>query len=248
MANRTVHHIVPTLTPSRHHAAIAGASSQQLEYHGGKLLAAVQIKAVFWGDAWQSDPSATVLMPQIEKFLQWIAGSALIDQLAEYSTPEYQIVHGAYQGSAAITGSVAATISDADVQNQLTNLWKTEPNLGADALWSVFLPPSVQISAFSQRSCVDFCGYHEAVSGTAYAVVPFPDCTSCLGGMQPFDSLTSVVSHEVCEAITDPFADGWYAASGYEIGDLCAVPTWQTKALNGYTVQKEWSNKSSGCV
>ncbi|MBV9277600.1 MAG: hypothetical protein JOZ97_05125, partial [Candidatus Eremiobacteraeota bacterium] len=247
MVKRNPHRIVPTLTPSQHHAAIAAAPAQQLEYHGGQLLASIQIKAVFWGDAWRSDSSAAVLMPQIERFLQWIVTSPLIDQLAEYSSPSLQIIHGAYQGSTTIGGSVATSITDTDVQNQLTNLWKSQPSLGAGALWPVFLPPNVQISAFGQRSCVDFCGYHEAVSNTAYAVVPFPDCTSCLGGMQPFDSLTSVVSHEVCEAITDPFTDGWYAANGYEIGDLCAVPTWQTKTLNGYTVQKEWSNKSRGC-
>ena len=96
--------------------------------------------------------------------------------------------------------------------------------------------------------CVDFCGYHEAVSNTAYAVAPFPDCAPCLGGMAAIDSLTSVLSHEICEAITDPFGNGWYAANGYEIGDLCAAPTWQTKRLNGYTVQKEWSNKQNACV
>ncbi len=151
-------------------------------------------------------------------------------------------------GSAAIAGTVASTITDADVQAQLTKLWTSQPNLGSSALWPIFLPPNVKITAFSQSSCVDFCGYHEAVSNIAYAVVPFPDCSGCLGGMQPFASLTTVVSHEVCEAITDPFANGWYAASGYEIGDLCAVPTWQTKTLNGYTVQKEWSNSSNGCV
>ncbi|MBV8726974.1 MAG: hypothetical protein JO233_04250 [Candidatus Eremiobacteraeota bacterium] len=245
---RMPHRIVLTLTPSKHHAAIAAAPAQQLEYHGGPLLTSIQIKAVFWGDAWHNDTSAVAMKPQIEKFLQWIVTSALVDQMAEYSTATQQIVRGAYQGSALIPGTVAATVTDADVQNQLTNFWKSQPNLGASALWPVFLPPNVQISAFNQRSCVDFCGYHEAVSNTAYAVVPFPDCSSCIGNMQPFDSLTTVVSHEVCEAITDPFANGWYAPNGYEIGDLCAVPTWQTKTLNGYTVQKEWSNKNSGCV
>ncbi|MBV9149214.1 MAG: hypothetical protein JO024_05080 [Candidatus Eremiobacteraeota bacterium] len=242
------HKIVLTLVPSKHHAAIAAAPAQQLEYHGGSVLASIQIKAVFWGDAWRTDASASAMLPRIEQFLQWIVTSSLIDQLAEYSTPTQQIVHGSYQGAATIPGSVATTITDADVQNQLANLWKTQPSLGAGALWPVFLPPNVQISAFNQQSCVDFCGYHEAVSNTAYAVVPFPDCSSCVGSAQPFDSLTTVVSHEVCEAITDPFADGWYAPNGYEIGDLCAVPTWQTKLLNGYTVQKEWSNKSGGCV
>jgi hypothetical protein len=240
--------IVPIPVPSKHRDAIMAAGPQKLVYHGGPLLTSVQVKAIFWGDAWTSDPTASATAGPIKQFLQWIVTSPLVDQLAEYSTPTQKIVRGAYQGFVVVPGAVKATIADSDVQTMLTTLWKTEPSLGPNALWPVFLPPNVQISAFSESSCVDFCGYHEALANTAYAVMPFPDCTPCLGGMPAIDSLTTVVSHEVCEAITDPFANGWYAPSGYEIGDLCATPTWQTKQLNGYTVQKEWSNNQSGCV
>jgi len=248
MKEKMTHQIVPTRVPSKHYDALMAAGPQSLVYHGGPVLTSVQIKAVLWGDPWTNDPAASGMVAPIGNFLQWIVTSALIDQLAEYSPPTQKIVHGAYRGSVAVSGAVGAKITDSDVQAVLTNLWKTEPGLGANALWIVFLPPNVQVSAFNEGSCVDFCGYHEALGATAYGVIPFPDCAPCLGGTPALDSLTSVLSHEICEAITDPFANGWYASNGYEIGDMCAVPTWQQKQLGGYTVQKEWSNNLNACV
>ena len=73
-----------------------------------------------------------------------------------------------------------------------------------------------------------------------YAVVPYPGCQGCTGTLAVFDALTSVSSHELCEAITDPVpGQGWYDDVNGEIGDICA---WQTRVVDGYTVQREWSN------
>jgi hypothetical protein len=96
------------------------------------------------------------------------------------------------------------------------------------------------------RSCQAFCGYHDTFgNGTYYAVMPFPNCAGCLGGLTNLDALTSTSSHELCEAITDPVpGQGWYDDTHGEIGDICA---WQTKKLGNYTVQLEWSNKDASC-
>ena len=52
-------------------------------------------------------------------------------------------------------------------------------------------------------------------------------------------------SHELCESVTDPVpGQGWYDDANGEIGDICA---WQTKTLDGYTVQLEWSNSAGAC-
>ena len=96
------------------------------------------------------------------------------------------------------------------------------------------------------RSCQAFCGYHDTLGrGIYYAVMPFPNCGGCLGGMTNLDALTSTSSHELCEAITDPVpGQGWYDDTHGEIGDICA---WQTKKLGNYTVQLEWSNQDASC-
>jgi len=53
-------------------------------------------------------------------------------------------------------------------------------------------------------SCTNFCGYHNNIGQVYYAVMPFPGCSGCLGGLSVIDALTGTSSHELCEAITDP--------------------------------------------
>src|SRR5215470_7208199 len=97
-----------------------------------------------------------------------------------------------------------------------------------------------------RKSCQNYCGYHDAVGKIYYAVMPYPTCAGCLGGMAAFDALTGTSSHELCEAITDPVPGaGWYDDVNGEIGDICA---WNFKKIDGYTVQMEWSNAHSRCV
>jgi len=102
------------------------------------------------------------------------------------------------------------------------------------------------VVAGSERSCQAFCGYHERSAGGPFAVVPYPNCAGCLADLQPLDALTSVCSHELAEAITDPVpGQGWYDDTNGEIGDVCA---WQNKKLGAYEVQLLWSNRANACV
>ena len=97
------------------------------------------------------------------------------------------------------------------------------------------------------RSCQAFCGYHSDISGQIfYAVMPFPGCNGCTGGLAQIDALTSTSSHELCEAITDAVpGNGWYDDANGEIGDICA---WKTKKIGNDTVQLEWSNQQNKCM
>jgi len=80
--------------------------------------------------------------------------------------------------------------------------------------------------------------------GTARAVVPYPNCSGCLGNLTTLDALTSVCSHELAEAITDPVpGQGWYDDANGEIGDICA---WQNKMLGAYEVRLLWSEPREG--
>jgi hypothetical protein len=76
--------------------------------------------------------------------------------------------------------------------------------------------------------------------------MPYANCQGCLGDLSTFNALTSISSHELCEAITDPIpGQGWYDDVHGEIGDICA---WERKQIGDYTVQLEWSNKANKCV
>ena len=233
-------------------ADVPAASPPQLTYRGGPLLSAVKVFTVFWGSAWSKAPQSS-LVGEINGFFDFILKSALIDQLAEYSVPKYPIGHGSRIGTATVTSpALGRTATDGAVQHMLRQEITANPAFpkpDAETLYFVYLPPGVASIQGGSRSCQAFCGYHNSATGATalyYAVMPYPGCAGCTGGLTPLDAFTSTSSHELCESITDAVpGQGWYDDNNGEIGDICA---WKTKKLDQYTVQLEWSNKANACV
>jgi hypothetical protein len=203
----------------------------------------------FWGDGWQAQPQAG-LMQQVIQFFDYIVTSPLVDQMAEYSVAGNAIGHGANLGASPIAATLGQSVDDSVIQQFIQQEISTNsavPQPTPNSLYFVFLPPGVAVSLGGSSSCVTFCGYHSDINGQLfYAVMPYPSCAGCSGGVTEFDALTATASHELCEAITDPVpGQGWYDDNNGEIGDICA---WQTKKLGAYTVQLEWSNRAGGCI
>lgn len=229
--------------------ALAPVGTPQLTYRGGPLLSSVQVFVFFWGDAW-SQPSLSPVVDQLNAFFDFVLTSSLMDQLAEYNTPNAAIGHGARTGAIILTTPPPSTVADADIQQAIQTEISSDPAVpqpDASTLYFVFLPPGVTVAMNGGSSCTTFCGYHQAIDDQIfYAVMPYPDCTGCTSGLSVVNALTSVASHELCEAITDPVpGQGWYDDQNGEIGDICA---WQTKQLGTYTVQLEWSNQAGQCL
>jgi hypothetical protein len=237
--------IVPLRTET-----LAPVTAPKLTYRGGPLLTAVQVFTFFWGSEWQHGPQAA-LVQELNRFFDFLLTSALLDQLSEYSVPGMAIGHGSRAGTKTVTGTPAgSTVTDDAIRQLIQHELSSDPSIpqpAASSLYFLFLPPGTSISMGSGSSCVNFCGYHSEIGGRIfYAVMPYPGCTGCLGGLSDIDALTSTSSHELCEAITDPTpGQGWYDDANGEIGDICP---WQTKRLGSYAVQLEWSNRAQGCV
>jgi hypothetical protein len=227
----------------------AAASPPQLTYRNGPLLSSVEVFTIFWGTAWQHSPQSDNLT-KINSFFDFILTSPLIDQLAEYSVPQYPITHGKRVGTTTLTTpALRKSVSDSQLQHLLqqeitTN--KAFPAPTKNTLYFIYLPPGVSVTQGGSRSCQAFCGYHNDIhSQIFYAVMPYPGCNGCLGTLATLDALTATSSHELCEAITDPIpGQGWYDDVNGEIGDICA---WKTKKLGDYTIQLEWSNQANSC-
>jgi hypothetical protein len=228
---------------------VKAPSTASFTYRGGPLLTAVEIVTVFWGAAW-AEATAQATATSLNAFFQFLVSSPYVDQLGEYSTPQQRIGRGRFAGTARVTNTAPGTsVTDNAVQQMLQGevARKSLPAPTANTLYFTFLPPGVTVVAGSDRSCQAFCGYHDrSAGGLYYAVVPYPDCSGCLGTLQALDALTSVCSHELGEAITDAVpGQGWYDDANGEIGDICA---WQNKKLGAYAVQLLWSNRAKACV
>ena len=245
--------IVPLHVPTeltRHTPENAQATAPpQLTYRGGPLLTNVKVYPIFWGSAWHGSQSQ--LMTHITDFFKFVLTSPLLDQMAEYNTPQLKIGHGSLVGTTVLTSpGPPKTTTDTAVRHMLQNqisLGHPVPKPDANTLYFVYLPPGVTVVQGGSKSCQAFCGYHNAFSNQIfYAVMPYPGCTGCTGGLNVLDALTSTSSHELCEAITDPIpGQGWYDDANGEIGDICA---WTTKKIGQWTVQQEWSNQQNKCI
>jgi len=238
------------IVPLHPHVRDAAAPTPQLTYRGGPLLTNVEVFTIFWGAAWQ-DPANATLITQINSFFDDILASSLMDQLAEYDVTGKSIGRGVLLGTNTfIDSDPAKSLTDTAIQNfiQAGITAGTFPAVTANTLYFLYLPPGVTVKQGTAASCKDFCGYHDATpsGGIYYAVMPYPGCSGCLGGLDTLPALTSTSSHELCEAITDPVpGQGWYDDNNGEIGDICA---WKTRQLGNYTIQLEWSNKAGSCI
>lgn len=238
--------IVP-LHPGK--ARVAAPAGAQLTYRNGPLLTSVQVFTIFWGAKWQEAPQSAVVQ-QMNDFFDFILASELIDQLGEYSVPGQTIGRGALIGTITVSKPAPKKkVDDSAIQSFIQQQIAAGkfPAATSNTLYFVFLQPGVTVTQSGGASCKIFCGYHEAIGNHVfYAVMPYPGCKGCLGGIASFEALTSTTSHELCEAITDPVpGQGWYDDHNGEIGDICA---WRTRTLGPYTIQLEWSNKAGRCV
>lgn len=219
------------------------APAQPLTYRGGHLLTKVEVFTIFWGVTW-----TTAQTTQINQFFTAIVQSPLIDQMTEYNVTGQTIGHGSFIGSKTLNSpALKKTVTDTTIQ---TNLKKwiaagTVPTQTPNRLYFVFTQSGTVVKLGKDASCQVFCGYHDHINKQIfYAVIPFPDCTGCTGGLSAFDSMTVTASHELCEAITDAVpGEGWYNNVNGEVGDYCRT----TKKIGVYTVQTEFSNQANAC-
>src|SRR6185437_2030643 len=225
-------------------------SPPKLKYYHGPLISKAKVYTIFWGKNWKSSAAFVKLEKNINQFFKDILVSTLIDQLAEYNTPVYKITHGSLIGSKVITANApGSSITDTVIQTQLKS-WiaaHTIPAWDKNTLYFIYLDKGVSVHMGGGASCTAFCGYHNHISKKDYyAVMPFPGCAGCLGGLSVLNALTGTSSHELCEAITDAVpGTGWYDSANGEIGDICA---WTFKTIAGHNVQKEWSNSMNACI
>ncbi len=238
--------------------------AEPLTDHGGLEMANARVQAVYWNtsiaNATATSLGYATIKDQMNAFLNAFSDAV---NWRDAATADYTIVqqYGSGASIAPTLGNVSAyvdaqtttaTITDAAIRTYLIGRFNAQAlTPSASTLFAVFFPPGMTVNAGGSLSCNVFCGYHSYLTynGTSipYAVLPYLNCSGCpftLGVSKTVaDQLTVVMSHEIREAVTDPFFNGWYAdSSGDEADDKCnGVHTYQM-ATGGFWVQPEWSN------
>src|SRR6185312_14090852 len=169
-----------------------------LTYWGGPVMSNIQVVAVFWGP---NVAAAVTGNGAIDQFYIDITSSQYFDALTEYytagitgpngtSTSNQTMGHGTFAGKFTITpslcpGTAACTISDAQIQAELTNQVnnhvlpapQTDAQGNINTYYAIYFPPNVTIAlAPGVNSCVQggFCAYH-ANTGSLLPYGVFPD-------------------------------------------------------------------------
>jgi hypothetical protein len=149
---------------------------------------------------------------------------------------------------------------------------------GKSSLFTLLTPDSVgACGTNTDNHCVPagICAWHGGFVGSntqpvIYTYQPLAATMGCAGNpLNPSpngdaaDPTINLIDHEMNEAITDPWGDGWYVGTtqGGEIADLCAwnfgnplgtAPNGQAynEVINGhyYYLQQEWSNDGHLCL
>jgi hypothetical protein len=225
----TVTELEPRLVPALAPAFVS---------HGGAVLDSPLVEVVYYGQQWQ-DPSLAPTRDQIDQFMAYVVDSPFMDVLSQYG-----VGHGQVTDSVVLPDAVGDNVASSDIPGMLDqhigdgSLQPPDPN----RLYFLFTPPGVTIDGDPT-----FAGYHTSLVDSqgnqdAFAVVPYPPD----GGPATFQGVTLTATHELAEAATDPYGDGWYDDGGQgEVGDICnGIPTY----LNNYTVQQVYSAQDGTCV
>jgi hypothetical protein len=221
-------------------------------YHGGFLLPNVEVQGLYVGSDWYYDPNTA----RFEGFLNYIVNSPYMDMLnnAGYGVGRGSASPGLIDPAYLPPGS---TVFDSQLrytlQAEIFNGALQQPDF--DRLYVIFVQANVIVTndisggSSSRNEPNGFVGYHSSFVGSnafgvpsniRYAVVVTPggQFNGLSSALPAFDQMTSVASHELAEAVTDPDpGSGWVDDfTGQEIGDVHAN---DDVYLNHYVVQIE---------
>jgi len=224
----------------------------QLVSAGGPVLTAPRTQPIFWSTDADYQAKIEDFDAKLAKYDYW-----------EITTAEYGV--GYIQGLPSIvTTDPVPTTNDALVAWLAQKLDGTHTAEGWPAqvdpqtIYSVFLPPGAVLHDPYGDSCAAYGAFHDEAMGAHGESIIYALMPRCNYGGPLIDDLTASYSHELIEAATDPLVETDLAygdpdpdnyvmgyTPGAETGDYCEYLDTAYIRLEGYEVQRTWSNKAS---
>jgi hypothetical protein len=222
-------------------------------YHGGPVLANVEVEALFLGADWSIDPNLRDQAQQLTVFLQYIVRSPFMDTL---NRAAYGVGRGSFLDVSTAPILLPSILDDSAIQQQISAAI-TAGSLQAptaNRLYFVFVAPSAVVTYAGENSVAGFFGYHDDYTGPGGAVIPYAVITypGLFGGPYPglstFETMTKTAAHELAESVTDPQGGqvgrlGWVDLSwrdpntGQRGGEIADITNDRIVDLNGYVIQ-----------
>ena len=250
------------------------ADSQNPHLYGtiGGTLANPEIHNIFASpggvDGWNSRNTSTFSEAAINQLTTKLLTDGYLDGAAQYGVGTGTLVQSTTNDGC--YGAPSGDTSESDILAWITCEIQL-PGTGIDwpggnSLYIIYLQPSVNLNAGGASDCQGDTGYHSSgVVGTplptrfAYAVIPLRCVENELEGIDNFDGLSQIVSHELVEGVTDPILDLGYvdytATDPFETGeaaDICEKNAMYASQPNvylsdGLSVSRYWSNEDNSC-
>jgi hypothetical protein len=256
----------------------ARLNAHTLTYYGGPVISKVNVVQVAYGTGTYQPYVSGTGAGTMSAFYKGVVASPYFTWLnADYKTTTQTIGTGTFGGDFAITPAATrngTTIDDVAIQAELLAQIAAGklPAPTANSYYAINFPKGKKITQGGTTSCASggFCAYHGTIRSSTtpggyifYGVLPDNSAgsgcdTGCGTNANPFNNWTSVASHELIEAVTDPAVGvatvygsplAWYNKTYGEIGDICNAQQGTVTGTDGvvYTVQKEWSNSTNTC-
>jgi hypothetical protein len=236
--------------------------------YGGPTLTAPVLVPIFFSN----DSDSTSPIPAMTAFFQRLGATNYWKALSEYNIgPVASVVP--VQLSQAAPASLIDDPAGNTLKPLLANLIATGagglPAPTPQTLYVLVFPSTTSVVQGGMTSggnaCSAFLGYHDelplaAGGSVAYAVV-LRCSASQLGYATDLDVMTSTASHEIIEAVTDPFPSSSPAYAnldaqhglllaanpGTELGDMCQVDPEADFSFQdmSFLVQRFWSNAAA---
>jgi len=214
-------------------------------YHGGRLLTRVRVKPIFWGPQWLTLGHPPVPPAAIIWAIRTIFFSPYVSSLSQYSGIQNGIVEPI--ALAAFDAGPPNPFTRMDIERMLKGLLDDriipDPATNDQLLACVFTPPGVKSNEGNAN------GYHTAMS---YRATSLPYAWMSNDGTLEF--ISSIFSHELAEACTDPTFRGYFDDSlsfeQSEISDFCygLGPGRGSESHGGVLVQSYWSAADDRCI